>query len=62
MKYNNYDNWYKWSNIGTYICQVCSQEIRETQRMRFSRVGDVVRITKKEYEFDNLKNLKMHYL
>ena len=34
MKYNNYDNWYKWSNIGTYICQVCSQEIRETQRMR----------------------------
>ena len=34
MNYNDYENWFQWSNIGAYICQVCGQEVRGTGRMR----------------------------
>ena len=34
MKYDSFNGIYKWARKDTYICQICSEEVRSYRRMR----------------------------
>ena len=41
MKYDSFNGIYKWARKDTYICQICSEEVRSYRRMR--HIGQHIR-------------------
>ena len=54
MKYDSFNGIYKWSRKDTYICQICSEEVRSFRRMRHTgqhiRDGEIMKNLDDEIE------------